>query len=328
MSASQRAATGATNYNHLNKKVRRIELVAAANDHNYNMRPGTIKAPAEEAGPAVSVARGAPEDGHMDDCMAAMVLMFLSCRPGEQPAELANVASCNSNHSAASQATAAATTTTATTTTTIATSGAKRNSEPIEMDTSSQQKSHHRHFKRRPSGAELDQDSQLAVANGNTGEAAASRQRAVKGAKQRMEDDEEDEEEDEDDDDQVRLAFVEAPKVEDDMIFELQVEDPAPLQQQQQQQAPIKQQTTPISCDGNKPDNQTKEAPKLEAASTPGELDRVKKPNSKNNDTTKVTGATKSPSSSSSPSIDYLNGRLQDQHKQLRFRINNPVKVS
>lgn len=54
---------------HLSKKTR-VELLA--NDHNYS---AVAPAPANGNGPS---------GGRMDDCAAAMLLMFLSSRPGEQ----------------------------------------------------------------------------------------------------------------------------------------------------------------------------------------------------------------------------------------------------
>lgn len=83
---------------HLSKRSR-IELIGATNDHNYaNLwahqlanRPGQPvpkrQYPPTAGAPSPTGAHrpppGAPTGEHMDDCMAAMVLMFLSCRPGD-----------------------------------------------------------------------------------------------------------------------------------------------------------------------------------------------------------------------------------------------------
>lgn len=70
-------------YEHLSKKTR-IELAGAANDHNYNLRrvddkPSSCQQQHQQLEGGQELA-----GGHMDDCMAAMVLMFLSCRPNGQ----------------------------------------------------------------------------------------------------------------------------------------------------------------------------------------------------------------------------------------------------
>ena len=69
----------------------RIELLGARNDHNYSstsrLRLGDEREPDEgQAEPAREALEGATGSGRMDDCTAAMVLMFLSSRPGEPKA--------------------------------------------------------------------------------------------------------------------------------------------------------------------------------------------------------------------------------------------------
>jgi len=90
----------AIQYEHLSKKSR-IELAGATNDHNYNLPAGSRNgSPAHDehaAAAAVAAAAVAAEPaleagGHMDDCMAAMVLMFLSCRPQGEGAAAAAAA--------------------------------------------------------------------------------------------------------------------------------------------------------------------------------------------------------------------------------------------
>lgn len=87
-------------YEHLSKKSR----LDAANDHNYNLHPETELLAASEtnieninnisnnsnsnsmAAKEMNATSGIPRPpDHMDDCMAAIVLMYLSCRPGEKP---------------------------------------------------------------------------------------------------------------------------------------------------------------------------------------------------------------------------------------------------
>lgn len=84
---------------HLSKKTRIEQL---ANDHNYNLplsqlalrgqpRPEeaamalATQATSQTTEQAKTSLEPASNPAQMDDCMAAMVLMFLSCRPGEQP---------------------------------------------------------------------------------------------------------------------------------------------------------------------------------------------------------------------------------------------------
>lgn len=78
-------------YEHLSKKTR-IELVGAKNDHNYNQpAPETLLLPPTSKRLPIRESPQSPEPeraveaiaGQMDDCMAAMVLMFLSTRPNE-----------------------------------------------------------------------------------------------------------------------------------------------------------------------------------------------------------------------------------------------------
>lgn len=93
--AGRRPTKAALEYEHLSKKTR-IELVGAKNDHNYNQpAPQTPppRLPSAEATPKHLESPQSPEPepepaveaiaGEMDDCMAAMVLMFLSTRPNE-----------------------------------------------------------------------------------------------------------------------------------------------------------------------------------------------------------------------------------------------------
>lgn len=82
-------------YEHLSKKTR-IELEGAKNDHNYNQpapdSPPPLSRLATKTTQATRDSPQSPEPepavealaGQMDDCMAAMVLMFLSTRPNNQ----------------------------------------------------------------------------------------------------------------------------------------------------------------------------------------------------------------------------------------------------
>lgn len=95
---NQEASSNNHNYEHLSKKTR-IELVGATNDHNYNAKLAPIGEGGGGAGnnnvdSSQQLATACDEqldaeagNGQMDDCMAAMVLMFLSCRPGGQLSE-------------------------------------------------------------------------------------------------------------------------------------------------------------------------------------------------------------------------------------------------
>lgn len=108
---------------------------------------------------------------------------------------------------------------------------AKRKSEPIEMDTSSQKNKLNQrpHFKRRLFSTSNSDDGAPTTANGTRRTNRKSRRR---GSLYENDDDYDDYDNDEDDDDEEdldgpRLCFVEQapPKVEDEMIFELQQVD-------------------------------------------------------------------------------------------------------
>lgn len=76
---------------HLNKRTR-VELLAAENDHNYTQLYGGPTAPIKIANERLAN-NAANNNGRMDDCTAAMVLMFLSSRPGEEKQKQDQVAS-------------------------------------------------------------------------------------------------------------------------------------------------------------------------------------------------------------------------------------------